>query len=184
MVPVQRLDDDLYSGVVAMDRGEAPSDLSRILLLAGGDAAALVAFATIGRLSHGESLSLLGSFATAAPFLVGWYGAAVGLGAFGKEAQGSDVSKAAWAAAHAWAVGIPVGLLLRSVFKGYVPDTSFLLVSMAATGVFLIGWRAALAAATPEAKPKSVREELTSRRDRRGGIFEFLDMIVSMTRRW
>ena len=183
--PVQlvRLDEEIASGVVAIDRGEEPSNLGRIALLAGGDAAALLAFAAVGRLAHGEPLALADVVATASPFLAGWYAAAGWVGAFGHDAQGADTSKAAWSAAHAWAVGIPAGLVLRSIIKGYVPDTTFLMVSMAATGVFLIGWRTALAAATPAA-PKTVREQLAARRDRRGNPFELLEMLSSMVRRW
>ena len=33
------------------------------------------------------------------------------------------------------------GILLRSVFRGYLPDKSFVIVTMAVTGVFLVGWR-------------------------------------------
>lgn len=41
-----------------------------------------------------------------------------------------------------------VALILRSVQRGYIPDKSFVIVSFLATGVLLIGWRTALAAAT------------------------------------
>ena len=43
----------------------------RAALLAGGDAAALLLFAAIGRSSHGEGLAPGGVLATAAPFLLG-----------------------------------------------------------------------------------------------------------------
>lgn len=43
----------------------------RAALLAGGDAAALLLFAAIGRSSHGEGLAPGGVLSTAAPFLLG-----------------------------------------------------------------------------------------------------------------
>lgn len=39
-----------------------------------------------------------------------------------------------------------VSLALRSAQRGYLPDKSFVIVSFIATGVLLVGWRAALAA--------------------------------------
>ncbi len=43
----------------------------RTALLVGGDAAALLLFAAIGRRNHGEGLQILETFNTALPFLVG-----------------------------------------------------------------------------------------------------------------
>lgn len=43
----------------------------RTALLIGGDAAALLVFAAIGRKNHGEGLQLAETFNTALPFLVG-----------------------------------------------------------------------------------------------------------------
>lgn len=49
----------------------------------------------------------------------------------------------------------------------YLPPLTFVGISMATTGVLLVGWRAALAAATPK-KDTSVRSR-TSRKAR-GGV--------------
>lgn len=43
----------------------------RTALLVGGDTAALLLFAAIGRRNHGEGLQILDTFNTALPFLVG-----------------------------------------------------------------------------------------------------------------
>ncbi len=43
-----------------------------------------------------------------------------------------------------------VGHVIRAVSRGYLPPTPFLLASLGATLVLLVGWRTALAAATPE----------------------------------
>lgn len=157
----------------------------RVALLVGGDAAALLLFASIGRVSHGEGLSLFGALGTAWPFMVGFYGAAYLLDGYGKAAQGGNVASAAAAAAKPWALGIPAGLLVRSAARGYFPDPSFIAVSMAATGVFLVGWRAALAAATEEAAdPQTPREQLDARKNKQGNIFEMVQMLTSLVKRW
>lgn len=82
--------------------------------------------------------------------LAGWFSAGALLGGFGPDAQGGRTGAAAAAAAKTWALGVPLGIALRSVARGYVPATSFMVVAMAATGVLMVGWRSALAAATPE----------------------------------
>ena len=158
---------------------------SRVALLVGGDAAALLAFAAIGRVSHHEALTLGALVGTAWPFMAGWFGAAALLGGYGKAAQGGDAGAAAGAAAKAWAVGIPVGLLLRSASRGYFPDPSFIGVAMAANGVLLLGWRTALAAATPQATaPQGRGEQLRARKSRKGNPFEMFQMVFSMVKRW
>lgn len=49
--------------------------------------------------------------------------------------------------------GNQVGVALRSLSRGYIPDKTFIIVSLVVTAVFLIGWRSALAATTPEVLP-------------------------------
>lgn len=150
-----------------------------------GDAAALLLFAAIGRGSHGEGLSVAGVLSTAWPFMLGWFGSAALLGGYGKAAQGGSTGKAAGAAAKCWAAGIPAGHLVRAATRGYFPDPSFIAVSMAATGVFLVGWRTALAAATPETKePETPLEQLRARGNRQGNIFEMFQMLSSLVKRW
>lgn len=154
-------------------------------LLVGGDVAALLLFASIGRVSHGESLSLAAAFGTAWPFIAGWLGSAALLGGYGPAAQGGNTGAAAGAAVKTWALGIPAGLLIRAATRGYLADPSFIAVSMVANGVLLIGWRTALAAATPEAKePGSRIEQLRARKDRSGNPFEMVKMLFSMVKRW
>ncbi len=143
-----------------------------------GDLAALMIFAAAGRANHGEGggLEIL---STALPFVVGWFGAAALLDGFGPDARKKGVPAAAATAAKCWvsragrtarsggartrlserqpprlqAVGIPVGLVLRGLLRGYVPPTPFIAVALGVNAVLLIGWRSALAAAT---KPVSL----------------------------
>lgn len=105
------------------------------------------------------------------------------LGGYGKAAQGGNVGAAAVAAAKPWAAGIPAGLLLRTLSRGYLPEPTFIAVSMAATGVFLVGWRAALAAATEEA-PDAEAQRKEGRKNRKGNVLEMFSMLTSLTKRW
>jgi hypothetical protein len=43
-------------------------------------------------------------------------------------------------------------MLLLLLFRGYMPAASFIYVALGATSVLMIGWRAALAAVTPEVR--------------------------------
>ncbi len=42
------------------------------------------------------------------------------------------------------------GIAARSLARGYAPDKAFVIVTLVVTGVLLVGWRAGLAAATPQ----------------------------------
>lgn len=186
MERVERLGKEAWFGVAAVDRGESnePSPLARAALLVGGDVGALVLFACIGRLTHGEPLDAAAVLATAGPFLAGWLPAAALLGGYGARASRAGAGAAAATAAKAWAVGIPVGLVVRSLVRGYMPDKSFLLVSLAVTGVLLIGWRTALAAAAPQEAPQSPIDQLKARKNKSGGPFEFLQLLFGLVGRW
>jgi hypothetical protein len=74
------------------------------------------------------------------------------LGGYGPAARGSAPSAAAAAAAKCWAVGVPLGLVLRGLSRGYVPPGPFIVVSMVTTAVLLVGWRSALAATSKKVR--------------------------------
>lgn len=117
--------------------------------------------------------------------MAGWFGAAALLGGYGKAAQGGNAGAAAGVAAKAWATGIPAGLLLRSATRGYFPEPTFIGISMAVNGLFLVGWRAALAAATEEVKePQTPAEQMQARSNRKGNVLEMFSMLTSLTKRW
>lgn len=82
----------------------------------------------------------------------GWFTSGALLGGFGQEAQGGKVGPAAAAATKTWAIGVPLGVAIRSLGRGYVPAMSFIGIAMGVTGVLMIGWRTALAALTPEVR--------------------------------
>ncbi|WIA14020.1 hypothetical protein OEZ85_002580 [Tetradesmus obliquus] len=177
---------DAFVGIAAMDRGEDdnPADPKRVALLAAGDLAVLLAFAAVGRVNHGEPLSVSDTVLTALPFIIGWFTSGALLGGYGKEAQGGNTGAAAVAAAKTWALGVPLGIAIRSIGRGYVPAASFIYVALGATSVLMIGWRAALAAVTPEAEQLTPAQAAARRKDKTGGFFEGLQMIMSLTKRW
>lgn len=169
-----------WAGVAARDDGsDSSDDLKRTAILVGGDIASLLLFSAIGRVSHGEGLFTPELLATAGPFIAGWLLAAPFVGGFSDAARGSQVGPAAGAAAKSWAVGIPLGLVIRAIIKAQMPPTSFAAVTLGVTGVFLIGWRSALAAATPkrDTSPKA-------RKNKQGNPLEFLTLLTGLVKRW
>lgn len=104
-----------------------------LLVLAGGlDAAVLLVFVVIGRASHGESL--LGVLTTWWPFLAGLVVGWLAMRAW------RQPLRIRWTGVGVWAITVAVGVLLR-VATGQGVQPSFVIVTMAVTGVFLLGWR-------------------------------------------
>ena len=101
------------------------------------DAAFVLLFATLGRISHTEGVGWAGVLGTAWPFLValavGWALARVRSG-WPTRMQGS---------AAVWLVTVVLGLALR-VATGGGFAWSFGLVALVVLGLFLIGWRCAV----------------------------------------
>ena len=98
------------------------------------DVIAIVVFASVGRRSHAEHLTVLGILHTAWPFLAG-------------VAVGWLLSRA-WRFPAAllptgvtvWLSTVVVGMLLRKA-TGEGTATSFIIVATTATAVLLLGWR-------------------------------------------
>jgi hypothetical protein len=177
---------EAFSGIAAVDRGEndAPTSPQRMALLAAGDLAVLLAFAAVGRHSHGEPLTLDETFKTALPFIIGWFSSGALLGGYGADAQGGKVGPAVAAAAKTWVVGVPLGVAIRSISRGYVPAMSFIGISLAVTGVLMVGWRAALAAVTPEAEQLTPAQQAARRKNKKGNPLDGLMMVMSLVKRW
>jgi len=122
---------------------------SRITLLAAAaDAVAVVVFAAVGRLSHGEPDDLLGLVGTAAPFAIGL------VVAWATPVVRRD--PAAWRAGLVAVVCTAgIGLLLRAGFIGRLP-LSFAVVATLSLAVLLLGWRG-LAALVSRTAHRTVR---------------------------
>ncbi len=176
---VERLGEESWGGVAKVDKttlGPAVG-IPQKIILAAGDVTVLTVFATIGRASHHEALSVLDSLGTAAPFIIGWVAASTLLGGYSKSAIETPLKTAA----SAWITGIPAGLLVRSLLKGHLPETTFVAISMAFTGLFLVGWRSAYAKfVAGDAGAASAK----ARSNRRGNPLEFLSLLASLTKRW
>ncbi|GLC36887.1 hypothetical protein PLESTB_000181900 [Pleodorina starrii] len=180
VVPVETTGDDAWAGVARVDRGDSQDfDWKSAATLAAGDLAALMIFTASGRVQHGEPLNA-DTITTALPFVLGWLATAPLLGGFSADARKKGVPTAALTAAKCVAVGIPAGVALRGLIRGYMPPTSFILIGLAVNGVLLVGWRSALAALTKPEEPPSLK----TRKDKRGNPFEFLELLMSLTKRW
>jgi len=118
--------------------GVPSSPLDRPVLSAI-DAGALLIFAGVGKASHSAvdgSLDIFAVLVTAFPFLVSWFLVAPLVGSYTPDAT-KDVKSAAIQTAKGWALAVPLGCVLRGVIKGYIPPTSFVVVTMIATLVIL-----------------------------------------------
>jgi hypothetical protein len=150
------------------------ADLTSRWGLAVTDVSALLLFAFIGRASHVSTSLDFGMLKTAAPFVGSWLALSPFLGAYTLEATGTKGSVIP-RLLPSWAVCVPVAIALRAVWKGEVPPTPFVLVSLASTLVILsvgrIGYVLLLG-------------ETTNEEYRSGGLLETFKMITTLVRRW
>jgi hypothetical protein len=105
------------------------------------DAVALLAFVVVGVLQHDEGLAIAGILRTGAPLLVAWFAVAAIVGTY---------RRPGWLTlAITWLVGVPLGLVARSVIRGGPWGHGLLVfggVAMAFTLLFLVGGRLLLLA--------------------------------------
>ena len=97
------------------------------------DGVAVLAFATVGRLSHAEGVNLPGVFGVAWPFLAG---GAVGTLIGRTWRRPTALTSGAWV----WLGTVAGGMLLRWATGGGV-QVSFVVVAGVVLGAFLLGWR-------------------------------------------
>jgi hypothetical protein len=102
------------------------------------DIVCVIVFATIGRRSHAEGLTVTGIAQTAWPFLAG---TGVGWLLIGGWRRPFTVIPTGVAV---WICTVVVGMLLRKATSAGV-QTSFVVVASIATAVLLLGWRAVAA---------------------------------------
>ncbi|KAJ9166371.1 hypothetical protein P3X46_021141 [Hevea brasiliensis] len=169
-------------GVIQFEKPTSSSRLDkwgRVALFSGGDVLALLLFSAIGRFSHGFFVFDFETLRTADPFIAGWFLGAYFLGGYGEDGRGMNgVSKAVIAALKSWALGIPLGLVIRAVTSGHIPPYTFILVTMGSTAVLLIGWRALLSTILPNNESK--KDDVY----RSGSPFELFELLTSLVRRW
>ena len=105
----------------------------RVWLASAADGAAVLLFATVGRLSHAEGVTLPGLLEVAWPFLVG--------GAIGTVAGRTWRRPESLASGAAvWAGTLVGGMLLRALTGGGV-QVSFVIVAATVLAVLMLGWR-------------------------------------------
>jgi hypothetical protein len=121
-----------------------------IALAAIADVALVLLFVLIGRSSHDEGFSVLGTLNTLWPFLAGLVIGWLIVRAWRRPAT------VIRAGVPVWIATVAIGMLFR-VISGQGVEVSFVIVAAIVLGVFLLGWRAVVAWIT------------RARRIRRGG---------------
>jgi hypothetical protein len=118
----------------------------KALIAVIGDCIVLLAFAAIGRSAHGDTDNgpLVGTLATSAPFLAGWFAAALALGVYARPTLFSFKASALRAAA-AWIGGGAIGLAIRSAQEGRIVPVGFIAVALSFNLVWLTAWHVLLA---------------------------------------
>jgi hypothetical protein len=112
--------------------------IRRALIALFADVVCVIVFATIGRRSHAEGLTVAGIAQTAWPFLAG---TGVGWLLIGGWRRPFTVIPTG---VVVWVCTVVVGMVLRKATSAGV-STSFVVVASLATAVLLLGWRAAAA---------------------------------------
>ncbi|MFL5627848.1 MAG: DUF3054 domain-containing protein [Ktedonobacteraceae bacterium] len=128
---------------VAKTPAEMP-DKQRIAVLVVGDVLAFLAFAAIGRGSHGEASGFAAIpqiVLTALPFAAAWFIVAPLVGAYRRDLT-ADPRKMAKRTALAWLLSWPVAMALRGIFVDHgIPPLSFAIITLIFNTVILLIWR-------------------------------------------
>ena len=121
--------------------------VGRVATAALVDLVLVLLFAGIGRVSHGEDLTIAGMARTAGPFLVGWL---VGWVLVVLVPSTRARPQSLLAGAAVWVAVVVVGMVVRHGVGDGV-QTSFVVVTTIVVAVFMLGWRtvAALVARGP-----------------------------------
>lgn len=134
-------------------------------ILATVDTISLLLFAAIGKSSHSpdsdvggiDDDNIVGILSTALPFVVAWLTTSPLTGIYSPDTSqqirlvnnndddnnnnNSLLVTTATSIGKGWAVAIPLGIGLRGTMKGYVPPMPFVIVTLIATFVILVGMR-------------------------------------------
>ena len=117
----------------------------RLAVLIGGDLLTLLLFTWVGRSSHTlASTDIVAGLATAAPFVISWFGLAALFGLFRAEVS-QTWQKFVPRILGVWLIGGPLAGLLRALFLGRpIPEgiiPTFVLITMAVASLFMLVWR-------------------------------------------
>ncbi len=123
---------------------EGRSISQHIAVLALGDMLVFLAFAAIGRGSHGEATGLAAIpqvILTAAPFAIAWFIVAPFVGVYRRELM-ADPRKMAARTLLGWVLSWPVAMALRGIFVDHaVPPWTFAVIALVVNAAFLLIWR-------------------------------------------
>lgn len=123
------------------DQGSTTSSPLDRPLLAVVDAAALTGFAAVGKASHtgpNDAIEVSAVLQTAFPFLLAWFATSPLTGVYKETDKNQNLALTTMKqVVIGWVVAVPLGCALRGVIKGYVPPTSFIVVTLIATLVIL-----------------------------------------------
>jgi hypothetical protein len=109
---------------------------ARPAVLALSDAVAILAFTTIGLISHRHGLSASGYAGDALPLLGCWFAAAAIFGLYRR--RGASILLATWL------VGVTLGVLVRALVLGHSVEADFLAVALAFILLFVAALRVAV----------------------------------------
>jgi hypothetical protein len=127
----------------------SPAAIRNAALAAAFDVVLVFVFVVIGRRSHGERLTLLGTAETWWPFLVGltvgWLVTRAWRRPLGVVVPGLPL----------WISTVVIGLLLR-LATGHTAQLPFVIVTIVVLAAFLVGWRA-LAAGFRRIRPRDAQ---------------------------
>ena len=110
-------------------------------VLAAIDALAIIAFVTVGLISHNHGLSAAGYARDALPILGAWFGAALLFGTYRIGGMRRLLAT--------WAVAVPVGVLIRGIVLGRTLNADqfeFLAVALVFSLLFVLAFRGVVAA--------------------------------------
>jgi hypothetical protein len=135
------------------------------VILVAGDLLALLAFVLVGQADHqtvNTANPLLGALPNVLSLAIPWLILAFLLRAFPKGAVAPALPAFLGRSALAWLIAAPIGLVIRMFYlgRGGIP-IPFLLVALAAGGLFLLGWRLLywLIILRPARKPAPTEDE-------------------------
>ena len=114
---------------------------TRPAVLAASDAVAIVAFVTVGLASHRHGLSATGYAQDALPILGAWFGVALLLGTYRGRGRRRLLAT--------WAIGVPLGVLIRGLVLGRSPNAdefAFLGVALVFSLLLVLALRSGLTA--------------------------------------
>ncbi|GAC1509087.1 MAG: hypothetical protein NVS2B16_06980 [Chloroflexota bacterium] len=137
---------DAQSPDPKVGRNGMPPHTRYALMAALGDTAVFALFVLGGHRAHHDSAGgVVEVLGVVLPFLLGWFAAAIALGAYRGDVL-TEFRPAVVRVALAWCVGCVIALFIRSVMEQHVVPASFVVVAFVFNLVLLLLWRSTVVA--------------------------------------